>query len=64
MPEGPSLVILKEAVTPFVGKKIIEARGNAKINMDGCTKKRSWTFGPGESNFLFAWKMQPSASIF
>lgn len=34
MPEGPSLVILKEALLPFVGKKILEARGNAKIEMD------------------------------
>jgi len=34
MPEGPSLVILKEAVMPYIGKKILEARGNAKIDMD------------------------------
>ena len=34
MPEGPSLVILKEVVLPFAGKKILEARGNAKIDMD------------------------------
>ena len=34
MPEGPSLVILKEAVMSYIGKKILDARGNAKINMD------------------------------
>lgn len=34
MPEGPSLVLFKEAVQPFIGKKIMEARGNAKIDMD------------------------------
>ena len=34
MPEGPSLVILKEAVMPYIGKKILDARGNARINMD------------------------------
>ncbi|XZF15031.1 DNA-formamidopyrimidine glycosylase family protein [Chitinophagaceae bacterium MMS25-I14] len=33
MPEGPSIVILKELVQPFCGKKIIEAGGNAKIDM-------------------------------
>lgn len=33
MPEGPSLVIFKELVLPFKGKKIIAATGNAKINM-------------------------------
>jgi endonuclease VIII len=30
MPEGPSIVILKEAVQPFKGKKVIEASGNSK----------------------------------
>ena len=30
MPEGPSIVILKEAVQPYIGKKIIAATGNAK----------------------------------
>ena len=34
MPEGPSLVILKEAVMPYIGKKILDAHGNAKIDMD------------------------------
>jgi endonuclease VIII len=33
MPEGPSLIILKELISPFVGKKIIAARGNARIDM-------------------------------
>jgi endonuclease-8 len=30
MPEGPSLVILKEELQPFKGKKIIAASGNSK----------------------------------
>ena len=34
MPEGPSIFILKELITPlFKGKKIIKAFGNAKIDM-------------------------------
>jgi endonuclease-8 len=33
MPEGPSLLIFKELVLPFKGKKIIAAKGNAKIDM-------------------------------
>lgn len=33
MPEGPTLFILKELIDPLVGKNIIEARGNAKIDM-------------------------------
>ena len=30
MPEGPSLLIVKENISPFIGKKIIAADGNAK----------------------------------
>jgi endonuclease-8 len=33
MPEGPSLIIFKELVLPFKGKKVLSARGNAKIDM-------------------------------
>jgi endonuclease-8 len=32
MPEGPSLVIAKETMLPFIGKKVLEATGNAKID--------------------------------
>ncbi len=32
MPEGPSLVIAKENMAPFVGKKVVKATGNAKID--------------------------------
>src|SRR6185436_13367197 len=40
MPEGPSMVILKEAMQPFIGKKILEARGNAKIDMGRLLQKK------------------------
>lgn len=33
MPEGPSIVILKEAVQPFKGKTVIEVSGNRKIDL-------------------------------
>ena len=33
MPEGPSIVIAKEALHSFEKKKIINATGNAKIDM-------------------------------
>jgi endonuclease-8 len=33
MPEGPTIVILREEAAAFVGKKIINAEGNAKIDM-------------------------------
>ncbi|MDB5201182.1 MAG: endonuclease [Ferruginibacter sp.] len=34
MPEGPSLFIIRGQLKPFVGKKIVRATGNAKIDMD------------------------------
>jgi endonuclease-8 len=41
MPEGPSIFILKEQITPlFKGKKIIKAFGNAKIDMNQLTGKK------------------------
>ena len=33
MPEGPSIVILKEAVQEFKGQKIISVTGNSKQNV-------------------------------
>jgi len=33
MPEGPSILILKETLKPFEGKKVIAVEGNAKIDL-------------------------------
>lgn len=33
MPEGPSLIIARETISSFTGKKIITASGNAKIDL-------------------------------
>lgn len=40
MPEGPSLVILKEKLLPFVGKKITEAYGYAAIDYTAIENKK------------------------
>ncbi|MBK7255995.1 MAG: hypothetical protein WBQ38_16560 [Ignavibacteria bacterium] len=32
MPEGPSIILLKEEVLQFTGKKIIAVSGNSKID--------------------------------
>ena len=32
MPEGPSIVLLKELVDGFTGKAVIEVSGNSKID--------------------------------
>jgi endonuclease VIII len=31
MPEGPSILLVREALQPFIGKKILTAKGNSKI---------------------------------
>lgn len=47
MPEGPSLVIFRETIQSFIGKRIKEAHGNAKIEISRLQKQkvldiRSW----------------------
>lgn len=47
MPEGPSIVILKETIARFNHKKVLKATGNAKIDMERLQNKtihniRSW----------------------
>jgi endonuclease-8 len=48
MPEGPSIVILQEAIARFNRKKVVEATGNAKIDMkrlEGKTIRSIKTWG-------------------
>jgi endonuclease VIII len=52
MPEGPSIVILKEAVQPFKGKKIIKVAGNGKLNIDRLTGKEIIDFKSCGKHFL------------
>ena len=40
MPEGPSLLIAKEAMIQFKGKKIIDASGNAKFGIERLVNKK------------------------
>ena len=34
MPEGPSIIILKEEASIFTGKKVLRVAGNAKVDID------------------------------
>lgn len=52
MPEGPSIVILKEQVASFTGKKIISATGNAKIDMERLENKKILAFKTWGKHFL------------
>ena len=52
MPEGPSLIILKEAVQPFKGKKILSATGNTKVDKDGFVNQKIIDFKSWGKHFL------------
>jgi endonuclease VIII len=52
MPEGPSIVILREQVAAFAGCNILRAEGNAKIAMDRLTGQRVRAFRSWGKHFL------------
>lgn len=52
MPEGPSIVILKEQVQQFKGKKIIEVGGNTKIEKGRLANKTIIDFKSWGKHFL------------
>jgi|SRR6218665_188693 len=52
MPEGPTIVILKEEVQKFSGKKVIAATGNAKIDIDRLINKKIINFKSWGKHFL------------
>lgn len=52
MPEGPSIVLLKELVQSFKGKKILQASGNAKIEMEPLVNKKITAFKSFGKHFL------------
>jgi len=56
MPEGPSVVLLKEAVTQFVGKKIIAVSGNTKIDKDRLHDQKLLSFNSWGKHFLMCFK--------
>jgi endonuclease-8 len=57
MPEGPSIVILKEAVVSFKGKKILDAFGNTKkIDLKNLVGKTVVDFKSWGKHFLICFK--------
>ena len=40
MPEGPSLVILRERAEPLIGLKVLEVSGNSKLDLARITGSR------------------------
>jgi endonuclease-8 len=56
MPEGPSIVILKEAVQQFAGKRVISAFGNSKIDMDRINNQTVVSFKSWGKHFLICFE--------
>ncbi|NNU43964.1 endonuclease [Ramlibacter montanisoli] len=52
MPEGPSIVILKEQVTPFLGKTIERVSGNTTIEKERLLLQRVESFRSWGKHFL------------
>ncbi len=57
MPEGPSIVILKESVQDFIGKKVLQASGNSKkVDFDRLTGAKVTAFKSWGKHFLICFK--------
>lgn len=56
MPEGPSIVLLKEAVVQFTGKKIIEVSGNSKLDQSRLLNIKVIEFRSWGKHFLICFK--------
>ena len=52
MPEGPSIVILKEQVAPFAGQAIVRVEGNTKIEKERLLHQRIEAFRSWGKHFL------------
>ena len=56
MPEGPSIVLLKEAVLQFTGKKISAVSGNSKIDQARLLNQKIIAFKSWGKHFLICFK--------
>ena len=56
MPEGPSIVIVKELVQPFIGKKVIKVEGNSKQDIQRIEGKKIIDFKSWGKHFLIQFK--------
>jgi endonuclease VIII len=54
--EGPSLVILKEEILPFKGKKIVDASGLSKLNYERLKGQKIKSFKTWGKHFLIEFK--------
>ncbi len=56
MPEGPSIVILKEQVQAFRGKKVLQVGGNSKVDIQRIADQKIIDFKSFGKQFLICFK--------
>ena len=56
MPEGPSIILLKESVQFFKGKKLIEISGNTKVDFTSLLTQKITDFKSFGKNFFVCFK--------
>lgn len=56
MPEGPSIVIVKELVQSFIGKKVITVEGNSKQDIERMAGQKIVDFKSWGKHFLIQFK--------
>lgn len=56
MPEGPSIVILKELAAPFEGKKVLAVAGNSKVEKERAAGQVVTEFKSWGKHFLICFK--------
>ena len=63
MPEGPTIILLKEEVAPFKGKKILKANGYAEIDHSAITNKKIIDLKTWGKHFLICLKKNQTIRI-
>jgi len=56
MPEGPSIILLKESVQAFKGKKLAEISGNTKVDFTSLLTQKITGFKSFGKNFFICFK--------
>jgi endonuclease-8 len=56
MPEGPSMIILKELAQPFKGKKILKVGGNSRLDIQRISGRKILDFKSWGKHFLICFK--------
>ena len=56
MPEGPSIILFKEEVIQFTGRKILSVSGNSKIDQSRILNQKVIAFKSWGKHFLICFK--------